>query len=158
MSEETPKEERQQIQEFENLKENLYPAPNNIEVKFINSEVGLGVFATKKIKKNSIIERCPMVSLGWRSKYQGDKQLHRYLYTNGPCQCMECQVHGFQMFMVLGYGMIYNHKDIPNSMWKFNFKNLYADVVAQDNIEKGKQIFVSYGNEYFKDRKQIPMD
>lgn len=150
--------EEQPVQEFDYLRENTYFCPDKIEVRFINPEVGLGVFATQTIKKDALIERCPLVALGWRAKYHGDKQIHRYLYSSGPCQCQDCQIHGYQMFMVLGYGMIYNHRDVPNGQWKFNFQNRYADVVAVEKINKGQQIFVSYGTEYFKDRKQIPME
>ena len=146
------------VQEFDCLKENTYFCPNKIEVRFINPEVGLGVVAVQAIKKDALIERCPIIPLDWRKKYHGDKQIHRYLYSNAPCQCQDCQTHGYQMFMVLGYGMIYNHRDLPNGQWNFNFNNRYADVVAVEKISKGQQIFVSYGNEYFKDRQQIPMD
>ena len=150
--------EKQEAQEFDHLKENQYFPPINVEIMLVSPQIGLGVFATQDIAKDSIIERCPMVGLSWRSKYHGDSQIHRYLYTSGRCNCNECKIHGIRMFMVLGYGMIYNHQDDPNGRWNFNFKNRFADVVAHRPIEKGQQIFVSYGNSYFNNREKIAME
>jgi SET domain-containing protein len=57
--------------------------------------------------------------------------------------------------MVLGYGMLYNHQDKPNTKWVFNFKNLLGDVVAVKPIKAGEEIFVSYGPNYFKNRNKV---
>jgi hypothetical protein len=51
--------------------------------------------------------------------------------------------------MVLGYGMMYNHKDSSNALWKFNYSQLLGDVIATENIFIGQEIFVNYGNAYF---------
>ena len=60
--------------------------------------------------------------------------------------------------MVLGYGMVYNHQDIPNTKWEFKYNLEYADVVASKDIKKGQEIFVTYGTEYFKNRPKIVAD
>jgi hypothetical protein len=57
--------------------------------------------------------------------------------------------------MALGYGMLYNHQDKPNAMWKFNYSQLLADVICVEDINKGEEIFVSYGNQYFNDKTKI---
>jgi len=140
------------IHEFDCLKDNQYFSPSNIEVRFVSGQIGLGVFAAQPISKDSIIERCPFIELNWRSKYYGDRQIHRYFYTTGKCECNECKTHGAKMLMVLGYGMIYNHQDNPNGLWRFDHGKKYADVIAAKDIEAGQQIFVSYGEGYFKNR------
>jgi hypothetical protein len=111
---------------------------------------GRGVFANEFIPKNTLIERCPLVPLKKRSKDQDDPMIWIYCFP-GPqnCSCEKCTNEGFQLFMVLGYGMIYNHQDDNNAMWEFNYKNLYADIKAIRDIQIGEEIFVNYGANYF---------
>jgi len=124
-----------------------------------NSEIHFrGVFATEDIESEELIERCPMVPLAFRSRYQSDPQIWDYLYSQKTCECNECKKHGFLFYMVLGYGMIYNHQDTPNTKWHFDYNNLVADVISQRKILKGEEIFVSYGTSYFKDREKIDID
>jgi hypothetical protein len=59
--------------------------------------------------------------------------------------------------MVLGYGMIYNHQDTPNTLWKFRYKDLVADVIASKKIKNGEEIFVSYGSDYFRGKEKITL-
>lgn len=110
---------------------------------------GRGVIATAKISKNEVVERCPLIEMEYRSKYQLDPQIFGYMYAQPPCSCDDCKKHGFIFHMVLGYGMLYNHQDNPNALWKFNYSQLLADVVATKDINIGEEIFVSYGNCYF---------
>jgi hypothetical protein len=133
------------------LGNNIYYQPKKIIIDKSNPRMVLGVFATEKITKGELIERCPMIQMVWRGKYHGDPQISNYLYSNVSCQCKECQSHGPHMFMVLGYGMMYNHQDDPNTVWSFNYQNLIADVISTKEIHAGEEIFVSYGNRYFTD-------
>ena len=110
---------------------------------------GRGVFALDDIKKGNIIERCPLIEMAYRSKYQLDPQIFGYMYAQPPCSCPECDKHGFILHMALGYGMMYNHQDDPNALWKFNYTQLLGDVIAVKDIMRGDEIFVSYGNCYF---------
>lgn len=140
---------------FSRVLDNTYYQPKNIIVKVSNPKIGLGVFATKDIEEGELVERCPMIQMAWKSNYLKDPQIFAYLYSNSHCSCDDCKRHGSSMFMVLGYGMLYNHKDEPNTKWDFNFKNLIGDVVAVKPIKAGEEIFVSYGSKYFKYRKKI---
>lgn len=128
--------------------------PSKIKIGLSNIHFR-GVFATSDIEEGEVVERCPMVPLAFRSRYQQDPQIWQYLYTQPPCPCNECKNHGFVFHMVLGYGMIYNHQDDPNCQWKFDYPNLVADVVAQRKILAGEEIFVSYGSNYFNNREKI---
>jgi hypothetical protein len=119
---------------------------------------GVGVFATQDIVTDEIIERCPMIPLAFRSRYHTDPQIYRYLYTQPLCPCQECQKHGLILHMVLGYGMIYNHQDNPSAVWKFNWKDSYAEVIANQDIKADQEIYVNYGPNYFKDREKIELD
>lgn len=128
--------------------------PNKIIVGYSKVIPGRGVFATEDFKKGDLVERCPMVQMGWRSNYLKDPVIWQYLYTD-RCDCNDCKNHGSLFYMVLGYGMLYNHQDYPNCDWKFNYKELYADVVANTKIKKDEEIFVSYGSNYFRDKEKI---
>jgi len=152
---EAAEENQQPFNPNERFEKNEYLQPTKIVVKMSNPEMGLGVFATADIEVDEIIERCPMIQMTWRSKYHGDPQISKYLYSDKGCQCMQCKLHGHHMFMVLGYGMIYNHQDEPNTIWRFNYQNLLGDVVARKPIKAGQEIFVSYGSSYFNSRKKV---
>lgn len=124
------------------------------KIKLDYSEIhNRGVFATEDIESEEIIERCPLVHLGFRGKYHGDPKIWEYVYTN-RCDCKECEIHGSNLYMVLGYGMLYNHSDAPNTVWNFDYKNLIGDVVSQMPIKKGEEITVSYGPNYFNNREK----
>ena len=132
--------------------------PTKIKLGYsFNPEMGIGVFATDTIIPGEIIERCPMVQLAFRGRYHNDPQISRYLYTN-RCGCQQCGIHGPHMYMVLGYGMLYNHQNEPNTEWKFDWGKNYADVIAVKHIEPETEIFVSYGNRYFSNRPYFSKD
>ncbi len=133
----------------------VYPSKVTIKKSLIQ---GLGIFSTEDIKTDELIERCPLVPLAFRSRYHTDPQIYRYLYTQPLCPCQECKRHGFVLHMALGYGMIYNHQDEPNAVWKFNWEHSYADVIANKDILAGEEIYVNYGPNYFKDKEKIELN
>lgn len=133
-----------------------YKQPTKIKIDY-SSIQGIGVFATQDIPKGELIERCPMVKLEWRSKYLHDPTIWKYCYSQPKCQCSDCKNHGHYFWMVLGYGMIYNHQDEPNTIWKFKYKEAYADVISTKDIPAKEEIFVSYGSSYFKNKKKITL-
>lgn len=110
-----------------------------------------GVFATEDIKKDEIIEICPMIILGFRMNYHHDPAIRDYCFTH-TCPCDECKRHGGHFLMVLGYGQIYNHHDDNNARISFNLKESLAFIQANREIRKDEEIFVSYGDAYFKNR------
>ena len=60
-----------------------------------SSVEGIGVFAAKDIREHELVERCPMVKLGWRSNYTHDPIIWKYCYTQPKCDCDDCKKHGF---------------------------------------------------------------
>jgi SET domain-containing protein len=128
-----------------------YMPPNKVIIG--DSKIqGRGVFSLVDIKKGEIIERCPLIEMEYRSKYQLDPTIFAYLYAQPPCDCEECTKHGFVLNMALGYGMMYNHQDSPNALWKFNYTQSLGDVIAIKDIKANEEIFVSYGNCYFNSK------
>src|SRR5436189_1970703 len=109
---------------------------NKIVVKKSKTH-GYGVFAGKTIKKGELIEECYILI----SKKGGDKALEDYYFD----------VKG-KYGMFLGYGVIYNHADEPNADYTINVKKRLATIKASITIHKGKEIFISYGDDWFTSR------
>lgn len=129
--------------------------PQHTKIRLGYSEIeGRGVFATDDINQGELIERCPMVPLGWRMNYHKDPVIWNYCFTQF-CPCEECKNHGGHFLMVLGYGQVYNHQNENNAEIKFDMRHSIADVKAVKPIKKGEEIFVSYGKEYFNNRPYI---
>lgn len=112
---------------------------NDIYVKRSKTH-GFGVFAGKTIRKGALIEECYMVLSDG-----GDDVLDDYYFdANG----------GYALFT--GFGSIYNHSDDPSADYKLNLKTRIATITAERTIQKGEEIFVSYGEEWFTSRDLKP--
>lgn len=98
---------------------------------------GYGVFALKSFKKGEKIEECYMII----SRRGGDKALEDYYFDAKG-----------KYATFLGFGSIYNHSDDPNADYFINVKNRVVTIKAARNIPKGKEIFISYGDQWFKTR------
>jgi SET domain-containing protein len=133
-----------------NLQQPSYLAPTKIIVGD-SSVQGRGVFAVSNIKKGEIVERCPLIQMEYRSKYQLDPTIFGYMYARYQND-EEAQKHGFIMHIAAGYGMLYNHQDEPNALWKFNYPQLLGDIIAIKDLKIGDEIFINYGNCYFNNK------
>ena len=124
--------------------------PTKITVK--SSDIhGLGVFATKKIKKGEIIEECPLMVLPIEpGQTSGLFMNHRFAWPKG--------IGWYQHFVAMGYASYYNHSDTPNADWDIHPQN--EDVFrfyALEDIYPDQEIFVYYGDEsYFLDKSYTP--
>lgn len=97
---------------------------------------GYGVFAEKKLRKGEKIEECYMIiSKG------GDKGLEDFYFDAKGKNAI-----------FLGYGSIYNHSDDANADYNINMKRRIATIIAARTIQKGEEIFISYGDEWFSSR------
>ncbi len=136
---------------YSDLIENQYLISQKLELKFINSKIGIGVFTKEKIQKDEIIEISPVIRLDWRIKYIHEPQISRYVFLEGNCHCEECKHHGPPAFLPGGYLMFYNgHSKEYNADWSLNtFKN-FMEIKANKNISSGEQILIDYGEGYFK--------
>lgn len=132
------------------IKKMEYIAPRKIIVG--DSKIqGRGVFSLVDIKKGEIVERCPLIQMEYRSKYQLDPTIFGYTYARYQEDEIS-QQHGFLMYIATGYGMLYNHQDEPNALWRFNYPELLGDIVAIKDIKSGEEIFINYGNCYFNNK------
>ena len=101
-----------------------------------SSTHGYGVFATQKLRKGAVIEECYiLISKG------GDIKLEDFYFD----------VKG-KYAIFTGYGSIYNHSDDPNADYIINAKKRIATIKTYRTIQKGEEIFVSYGDQWFSSR------
>lgn len=127
---------------------------NAIQIK--NSEVhGRGVFASNIIKKDDLIEVAPLIRLEWKLRYQYDRMIRDYCWMNTNCDCQDCKMHGPALYLAMGYGSMYNHHDSPNTKIKLDYDNLKLIVIANRDIQEDEEIFVSYGERYFKSDRRL---
>jgi hypothetical protein len=120
----------------------------NTKVIVKNSTIRFrGVFSSVDIEEGELIERCPLLPLGFRSRYHSDPQIWQYFYTGKYCDCKECKSHGFGFYVALGYGSIYNHSKDPNAHMVFNYSNLYVDIISNKYISKNEEILVNFEKE-----------
>ena len=112
---------------------------------------GRGVFASRNIKVNEIIEVCPILILGSKDTVLVMKtMLQHYVYEYEKDSTM----------MALGYGSLYNNRDVPNAKYELLE---YPGSLAQDSeliitaikpISKNEEICIDYGiHDYLKTLK-----
>lgn len=97
---------------------------------------GRGVFARKEIKKGEIIERCPVIEVGYDTSNLAQTILLTYFYFFGKKK--------ERITLTLGFGSIYNHSYKPNAIYKEKHTIKIVDFIALKNIKKDSEITVNY--------------
>ncbi|SOV16707.1 SET domain protein, putative [Plasmodium sp. gorilla clade G2] len=132
---------------------------------------GLGIFSLEDIKKNEIIEICPTVLI---CNEEIPRNLVDYLYEGKKEQSKNEEIVDIitnrkketlnYKLLPLGYGILYNHSDIPNAfieIHKINknkikqkqdttVSNNIMIVYAHNNIQRDDEILISYGHSWWK--------
>lgn len=100
-------------------------------------KAGRGVFAANNIKKNEVIERCPIILVPKKdvSNLKESILVEYYFYFGKDNEMLA---------VALGFGSIYNHSYQPNATYKKQIKENLIDFVAIKNIKKGEEIIVNY--------------
>jgi SET domain-containing protein len=115
-------------------KVNKYISPQ-VNIKYSEKISGRGVFANKDYKINDILEICPTIKV--TKNFGGPLQKYVYKYDD---------IHNLVAF---GYCSIYNHSDEPNATYRIINEN-QLEVKIIKNIKKDEEIFISYGDDYWK--------
>ena len=103
---------------------------------------GRGVFATRVFADGETVEVCPTVEIS-----QGGGDLADYLF--------ESTSEGY-FLVVLGFGMLYNHSAQPNLDY-YQEESGTLEFVAQRRIERGEELTISYGDEWWEARGETPV-
>jgi len=110
----------------------------SLKIYLSNSKIpkaGRGVFANKLIKKNEVIENCPVFVLPKKDYPLAKKTvLRNYYFMWGKSTSAIC----------FGYGSFYNHSYEPNATYKKDIKGQTIDFIAIKDIDKNEEILVNY--------------
>ena len=115
----------------------------------VTPEFGRGLYATRKIYANEIIEVCEILVLSPEdTKKVNETDLKWYTFVFDASTAQDC--------IVLGMGEIFNHADQPNVKYDLvrygdRFKMVFASV---RDIEAGEQLFTDYNRDTQVDTSQ----
>jgi uncharacterized protein len=109
--------------------EKIYSAPSVIQ--------GLGIFARVPIKKDEVIEVCPVIEIPEEELSDLVKtKLLEYYFAWGE---------DFKSgVLVLGYGSLYNHTYSPNAKYIKELENSQVKFIALKEIKADEEILVNY--------------
>lgn len=98
---------------------------------------GRGVFTTKNIPANTIVEISPVVVLTVKDRKEIEKtKLHHYIFEWGKSHKQAC--------MALGYISLYNHEYNSNCDYEMDFENLLITIRTVKLIKKGEELSINY--------------
>ena len=103
---------------------------------------GRGVFANRTFAEGETVEVCPTVEIS-----EGGGDLADYLFES---------TNEGMFLVVLGFGMLYNHSSEPNLDY-FQENEAALAFVAQRQIDKGEELTISYGDEWWSARGETPI-
>ncbi len=97
-----------------------------------------GVIASRNYKEGDVIEICPAIK-------QKDK------YVRGKMEDYVFRYNHKYSLVGFGFCSMYNHSDSENASWDIvNSKQI--SITAKKAIQKGEEITISYGTNYWKSR------
>lgn len=109
-----------------------FSASTAIVVKQVPGK-GLGVFASRDIAADEVIERCPVLVMSKSDVWQVDAVLSRYVFSWGDGK----------VALALGYGSLYNHSFQPNARCEDRGRRCKQFLAIRD-IAAGEEITFNY--------------
>ncbi len=115
----------------------LYPSDKIYVGKSHVAKNERGVFAKRAIKKNELIETCPVIEVSKQdAKNLRESILITYFYYFGKKK--------ERFVTALGFGSLYNHTYSPNAVYSVNHKTQVLQFKAIRDIKKDEEITVNY--------------
>lgn len=130
------------------IPKNLIGPTSKIEIRKSPLK-GHGIFAKEEINKGELLEEAKLLKLSWRTKIIQDTILTNYAWVNSSCACNQCKMDGFEQYIALGYGSIYNHSKHQNTIINLNFESEIMQIYSSRIIKKDEEVFVNYGHQYW---------
>ena len=98
---------------------------------------GRGVFTTKSIPADTIIEISPVIVLSSKERKDIEKtKLFHYIFEWGDTRRQAC--------VALGYVSMYNHSYDANCAYEMDFDNLIVSIRTVKKIKKGEELYINY--------------
>jgi uncharacterized protein len=112
--------------------------------------MGRGVFTSKSLKKDTVIEIAPVIVMNSTDRKLIDQTLlHDYIFEWGEKKDQCC--------MALGYVPIYNHSYKSNCEYEMNFRDELITIKTVRNIKAGEELFINYNGDW-NDSKKVWFD
>jgi uncharacterized protein len=112
--------------------------------------MGRGVFTSKSLKKDTVIEIAPVIVMNSIDRKLIDQTLlHDYIFEWGEKKDQCC--------MALGYVPIYNHSYKSNCEYEMNFRDELITIKTVRNIKAGEELFINYNGDW-NDSKKVWFD
>lgn len=117
--------------------------------KILNA--GRGVYARRDIKKDEIIEKCPVIEVPKHDMANlRESILVTYFFYFGKNKERQA--------VALGFGSIYNHSYKPNARFKIKHTEKSIDFIALNDIKKDEEITVNYKYQNPKNKRPLWFD
>lgn len=111
---------------------------------------GRGVFTTKYISSDTVVEIAPVIVMSKEDREHLDKTLlHDYIFEWGPKSDQCC--------MALGWIPIYNHSYESNCEYLMDFDNDIIFIRTERAIAKGEELTINY-NGSWNDKEKVWFD
>lgn len=111
-----------------------------IDNSIINN-AGRGIFAKKDIKKDEIIEKCPVVIISENEvPHLRKTKLVNYYFMWG----VSPEKENHKAAICLGFGSIYNHAYSPNATYIKRIDQDLIEFIAIKDIKENEEITVNY--------------
>lgn len=112
------------------------------ESKLLKGERGL--FAEKDYKAGDVIDECPTVKV-LHDHIDASSRLNDYVF-----QSIKDDDH---VLVAMGYCGVMNHsEEKQNATWEIDRFDETITMFAISDIQKGEEIYVNYGEDYWKER------
>lgn len=101
---------------------------------------GRGVFTTKSIPPNTVIEISPVIELSEKERKQIEgTKLYHYIFEWGKSKRKAA--------MALGYVSMYNHSFEPNCEYEMDYENGNMTIRTIKSVKKGAELYFSYNGD-----------
>ncbi len=111
-----------------------------------SAERGRGVFSKINLRKNTLVERAPVIVMSKKDRTLIDATLlHDYIFEWGD--------RGEQCCMALGYVPLYNHSPQSNCEYEMDFRNETISVRTVRSIKAGEELFINYNGDWNNGKK-----
>lgn len=98
---------------------------------------GRGMFCSVDIKKDDIIEICPIIKISNSDLPKvNETVIHDYYF--------QWKEKGFGGCLALGYGSLYNHNREPNAQVILDYTDDTIVIQSMNDIPNGNEIMISY--------------
>lgn len=101
---------------------------------------GRGVFTTKNIPADTVIEISPVIPLTTKERKQIEgTKLYHYIFEWGTSRKQAC--------VALGYVSMYNHSFEPNCAYEMDYGESIMSVRTIKPVKKGEELYFSYNGD-----------